>query len=74
MWMKLFTNRAGTDSSGLPFHRGDANATETEHVEDGRREGSGEQRAKSGVPTKQIKFESNADGWHRCTLCILFNH
>ncbi|VDB95608.1 unnamed protein product [Peniophora sp. CBMAI 1063] len=76
MWMKIFTKRAGTSSSGLPFHRGEEAQTQAdaEKGEDGRSgddtSGTGE-RGKSGVPTKQIKFESNADGWHRILKRVL---
>lgn len=74
MFLKLFTNRAGTSSSGLPFHRREENGGDGASGE-----GSGAGvRGKSGttVPTKQIKFESNTDGWHRsayiysCEYCV----
>ena len=76
MRMKLFSKRPGTSSSGLPFHRGEETATqaETEHGGGDGRGGDGTsgtgERVKSGVQTKQIKFESNVDGWHRSMLFL----
>ena len=75
--MKLFPKRTGTSSSVLPIHR-EEEETPVEKVAErsgeDRQSGCGASgtgdRAKSGVTTKQIKFESNVDGWHRCTLYI----
>lgn len=77
MWLKLFSKRdAGTtSSSGLPFHRAEEATPEEREGggDDGRSgdavsaSGTGE-RTKSGVTTKQIKFESNAHSWHRSKL------
>ena len=74
MRMKLLPKRTGTSSSGRPFHREEETPVEKDAERGGedRQSGCGASgtgdRAKSGVTTKQIKFESNVDGWHRCTL------